>query len=110
MNPYQVLGVAPTANMGEIEAAYRQQVRAHHPDLHQGESAALLAEAEARTRTLNEAMALVRAGWRPLPGTAAGFHYDERTWGSGGAASSGSTTGDGADHGQSAWNSSFATD
>ena len=93
MNPYQVLGVAPTASMDEIEAAYRQQLRAHHPDLHQGESPEALAEAEATTRSLNEAMALVRAGWRPLPGTAAGFHYDDRTWGSGGAARSGSRTG-----------------
>jgi curved DNA-binding protein CbpA len=107
MNPYQVLGVAP-ASMDEIEAAYRQQVRAHHPDLHQGEPADALAEAEATTRTLNEAMALVRAGWRPLPGSAAGFHYDDRTWGSGGASRSGSTAG--GDHGQSSWNSSFATD
>jgi len=115
MNPYQVLGVAPTASMDEIEAAYRQQVRAHHPDLHQGDSADALAAAEATTRSLNEAMALVRAGWRPLPGTAAGFHYDQRAWGTGGAAGTGSTTsggtgGDGADHGQSAWNSSFTTD
>ncbi len=111
MNPYQVLGVAPTASMDEIEAAYRHQVRAHHPDLHQGESPEALAEAEAVTRSLNEAMALVRAGWRPLPGTAAGFHYDDRTWGSGGRArADGSGAGPGGDHGQSAWNSSFRTD
>ena len=113
MNPYLVLGVAPTASMEEIEAAYRQQIRAHHPDLHQRDSAEELATAEATTRSLNEAMALVRAGWRPLPGTAAGFHYDERTWGSGQRGRSGSTgggTGDGGDHGQSAWNSSFAGD
>jgi len=109
MNPYQVLGVAPTASMDEIEAAYRQQVRAHHPDLHQGDPPEALAEAEATTRSLNEAMALVRAGWRPLPGTAAGFHYDDRTWGSGGRTRA-EGSGAGGDHGQSAWNSAFRTD
>src|SRR4051812_44386170 len=81
MNPYLVLGVAPTASMDEIESAYRRQLRAHHPDLHQGGSPDELATAEATTRSLNEAMALVRAGWRPLPGSTSGFHYDDRSWG-----------------------------
>jgi hypothetical protein len=107
MNPYQVLGVAPTASMDEIEAAYRQQIRAHHPDLHQGGSPEALAEAEATTRSLNEAMALVRAGWRPLPGTAAGFHYDESTWGSGNRPADGPSP---SDHGQAAWNRAYRTD
>jgi curved DNA-binding protein CbpA len=81
LNPYAVLGVAPTATMAEIELAYRQGVRACHPDLHQGSPPDELARAEAMTRDLNEAMALVRAGWRPLPGSAEGFHYDDRGWG-----------------------------
>jgi hypothetical protein len=105
MNPYQVLGVAPTASMDEIEAAYRHQLRAHHPDLHQGESPTELAAAEATTRSLNEAMALVRAGWRPLPGTAAGFHYDQHAWGSGGTRPGGEGMGEGA-----AWDSAFSAE
>ena len=68
MNPFQVLGVAPTANRDEVEAAYRRELRLHHPDLHQSGSPEEVAEAEHATRRLNEAMALVRAGWRPLPG------------------------------------------
>lgn len=111
MNPYQVLGVAPTASMDEIEAAYRHQLRAHHPDLHQGESTAELAAAEATTRSLNEAMALVRAGWRPLPGTAAGFHYDQHAWGSGaGGRGAGQGSADGTGPGAPAWDSTFSTD
>jgi len=31
-NPYQVLGVAPTASGSEIKAAYRALVKQHHPD------------------------------------------------------------------------------
>src|SRR3954471_1381258 len=104
MNPYQVLGVAPTASMDEIEAAYRHQLRAHHPDLHQGESPAELPAAEDTTRSLNQAMALVRAGWRPLPGTAAGFHYDQHAWGSDGGTRAGDQ---GAGEGEASWDSSF---
>jgi hypothetical protein len=106
MNPFQVLGVAPTATMDEIEAAYRHQLRAHHPDLHQGGSPAELAEAEATTRSLNEAMALVRAGWRLQPGTAAGFHYDDRAWGGSRDPGTGAAADDGED---GAWNRSFRT-
>jgi hypothetical protein len=81
MNPFEVLGVSPSSPIDDIEATYRRLLRAHHPDLHHDASAAELAEAENRTRQLNQAMALIRAGWRPLPGSAAGYHYDDRTWG-----------------------------
>jgi hypothetical protein len=80
MNPYEVLGVAPAATRAEIEAAYREMLRAHHPDMHQGESPEQLESAEATTRNLNEAMALVRAGWRPLPGTTAAYQDNGGRW------------------------------
>ena len=112
MNPYQVLGVAPTASMDEIEAAYRQQLRAHHPDLHQGESPEELAAAEATTRSLNEAMALVRAGLATAAGHRGRLPLRRSDVGLGRRLpiATRATGGDGADHGQSAWNSSFATD
>lgn len=37
INPYVVLGIAPTANEAEIKAAYRQKARENHPDLHPSE-------------------------------------------------------------------------
>ena len=75
MNPFQVLGVDPGASDDQIEATYRRQLRAHHPDLHQGASADELAAAERRTQELNQAMALIRAGWRPQPGSRGGFSF-----------------------------------
>lgn len=81
MNPFQVLGVAPTATRDEVEAAYRRELRVHHPDLHHGGSPDEVAEAERATRRLNEAMALVRGGWRPLPGDGPGFRYEDQAWG-----------------------------
>ena len=67
MDPFEVLGVAPGASTEQIEAAYRAGLRAWHPDLHQGEGGAALAEAERRTRELNEAMAHIRSGWFSSP-------------------------------------------
>ena len=59
-DPYQLLGVSYTASLDEIETTYRQQIREHHPDLHQSAGAEAVADAEQRTRTLNEAMAQIR--------------------------------------------------
>jgi len=78
MNPFQVLGVGPDAPPDEIELTYRRLLRAHHPDLHQGADPAELAEAEQRTRELNQAMALIRAGWRPRADVPGGFRFDDR--------------------------------
>lgn len=60
MNPYDVLGVAPTATMAEIQARYRLLLREYHPDLHQGEDAASIAEMERKTRALNLAIETLR--------------------------------------------------
>ena len=38
MNPYHILGVSPDADGAALQAAYRQLVRRHHPDLVQDEA------------------------------------------------------------------------
>ena len=60
MNPYEVLGVSPAATMAEIQARYRLLLREYHPDLHQGEDAAAIAEMEMKTRNLNLAIETLR--------------------------------------------------
>lgn len=61
VDPYSVLGVSFGASLEEIEAAYRSQVREHHPDLHYADGPDAIAAAEQRTRVLTEAMAQIRA-------------------------------------------------
>jgi hypothetical protein len=87
VNPYEILGVAPTAEPDEAEAAYRSLLRAWHPDLHQVDGPAAVAEAEARTRELNEAIAWIRSGWRPTAAAGTAGHAtgwappsDEQDW------------------------------
>jgi DnaJ-class molecular chaperone len=39
-NPYDLLGVAPTASAADIQKAYRKLAKKHHPDLNPGDKAA----------------------------------------------------------------------
>jgi hypothetical protein len=52
---YDVLGVRRTATPVELRQAYLRLVRDHHPDRHAGSSPEVRADAELRTREVNEA-------------------------------------------------------
>ena len=76
MDPYELLGVASTASVDEAEAAYHRQLRRYHPDLHHGGTAEERADAESRTRALNEAIEQIRSGYASVTvGGAAGEQW-----------------------------------
>lgn len=52
-NPYEVLGIREGAGEEEIKAAYRDQVKKYHPDLHQNNP--LYELAEQKLQEINEA-------------------------------------------------------
>lgn len=64
-DPYEILGLPPTAGPDDAETAFRRLLKEAHPDRHVGASDRELALAERRTRELTEAIRAVRHGWRP---------------------------------------------
>jgi DnaJ domain len=52
---YEVLGVSADASAAEVRRAYLALARAHHPDFHVGDSAAVRGDAERTMQRLNEA-------------------------------------------------------
>jgi len=53
VNHYEVLGVAPDADVGEIRQAYLAAARLAHPDLHENTDGEARLAAEARMRSIN---------------------------------------------------------
>jgi hypothetical protein len=53
VNHYEVLGVAPDADVGEIRQAYLAAARLAHPDLHESTDGEARLAAEARMRSIN---------------------------------------------------------
>ena len=50
MDPYNILGLDPSASMDEVKRAYRKKARENHPDLNPGDK-----EAAKRMNDINEA-------------------------------------------------------
>jgi curved DNA-binding protein CbpA len=81
-DPYEVLGVSPSASESELRAAYRKLVQRHHPDHNDGslESARIfeeVQEAYARVRAMRAAGAIRTAGMSAAGAGAAGAGADE---------------------------------
>ena len=76
-DPFQVLGVSPSASEEEIKTAYRKLAKKYHPDLHPGS-----ATAEAKMKEINEAyseaMKLKKGGYNGQSG-----YYRSNSGGSG---------------------------
>lgn len=60
MNHYEVLGVAPDAEIDEIRGAYVAAARLAHPDFHEHDAAGTRLAAEARMRAINLAWGELR--------------------------------------------------
>ena len=60
INPYEVLGIPPSASEEEIEQAYRLCAKKYHPDRHQDDS-----EAERKMDRINEAYSILKHGVDP---------------------------------------------
>lgn len=56
-DPYQVLGIPPSASQEEVKRAYRNLAKQYHPDLHPGDAAAAQ-----KMNAINAAYAQIRNG------------------------------------------------
>ena len=68
LSAYEILGLSPSASVGEIKRAYRKRVKECHPDLFAGMDQQAKALAERWTRALNAAYATLNprhGGTRP---------------------------------------------
>lgn len=71
---YDLLDADPSASTADLRGAYLLRIREVHPDHHQGDSTALLAESEQLTKELNEA-------WAVLSNETRRAEYDRRLTG-----------------------------
>lgn len=67
-DPFEVLGIAADATLGEARVAYRRAVALFHPDHLQGMEADVKAEGERRFREATEALEAIQAGYMAGPG------------------------------------------
>jgi molecular chaperone DnaJ len=65
-NPYEVLGIKEGASIEEIKAAYKEQVKKYHPDLHQDNP--LYELAEEKLQEINQAYDYLIKGGAYSPG------------------------------------------
>lgn len=75
MNPYQVLGVAPTATDTEIKNAYRELAKKYHPDNYADSPLADLAEQ--KMKEINEAYDMI-CDMRKNPNKTSGYSADSQ--------------------------------
>jgi hypothetical protein len=76
-NPFEILNVAPSATLEEINAAYRQLARMYHPDKLAGLAPELRELAEQHMKSINSAYDLLKRGaYAPQPISSAGTAYE----------------------------------
>ena len=77
-NPYEVLGVSPTATDDEVKSAYREMARKYHPDNYVNSPLSDLAEE--KMKEINEAYDLIQKERAGGPRTDTGFNPNYNTY------------------------------